>query len=329
MDNNFTEEQLNKLLENNNYAKSKADNILSKDEMLSEEYINRWDTIFFTDGSCIGKKKGTKFGGSGIYCHNANNKGIIPDKLKIIEKNPQEEVFIRKVIDGSNNIKFIGSKENEDFLKHTCSELECGNIGYCLGEDRKTILCSRHKLENCALLYAYDNFTPTNIRAEGKAILISLKTILFSVKEVDRQFSRNRLKKFIQEVDNDLITKNVYDINQLDIKKYINKDLELEAEHKFLIVSDSKFWIELITCWLDGWMRKNIVLEKKNNDIIIKIIHTVHQLSEANCYIKFMHVNGHQDKKKEEINFYHKGNIIADKLATHASQSKENKLSIL
>ncbi len=32
----------------------------------ASEYINQWDIIAFTDGSCIGKRQGAKFGGSGV-----------------------------------------------------------------------------------------------------------------------------------------------------------------------------------------------------------------------------------------------------------------------
>jgi ribonuclease HI len=317
----MTEEELNALLD-------KDDNTqICQEDTLSEDFINKWDTIFFTDGSCIGKKKGTKFGGSGVYCHNSSEVFIIPNKLKIFEKTQQEEVFIRKNSENIIEIKFIGSKENKDFLHYTCSEQECPNVAYCIDSNNKLMVCSRHKNENCSILYTYDNFTPTNIRSEGNAILISLKTILYSLRT--DKFKLNRLKHFIQEIDLELISKNIYDINQFNVKKPLDEESENIVNNKFLIVSDSKFWIELITSWLYSWMKKNIVLEKKNNDLIIKIINILNEISHYSCYIRFIHINGHQDKKKEEPNFYHKGNILADKLATHASQSKENKLSII
>ena len=317
----MSEEDLDKLL---NSFEKKEDNTRDK---TSEEYINSFNSIIFTDGSCIGKRKGTKFGGSGVYVHSLNE---TYNSLKIFEKIQQEEAII--IEEKSNKILFLGSKENDKYLEYICSEDECSSIGYSMNQRNNLKFCSRHKSEECVNIYKYEMFTPTNIRAEGYAILIALNYILYNISNTDKSLSKKKLKKYILE---QLEGSKIYDINILDFDKWdyesnLFKEDENNSYNKFLIVSDSKFWIDLVSKWLSGWARKRTISDKKNVDIIIKILDILHKLNSHKCYVEFLHINGHQDKKKDsEINFYHKGNILADKLATHASQSKDNKLYVI
>lgn len=322
----MSEEELDKLL--NTHTDKDTNNVKLGDiDILSEDYINSFKSIIFTDGSCIGKRKGTKFGGSGVYIHSIDE---VYNSLKIFEKIQQEEVVIIEEI--TNKILFLGSKENTAYLSYICNEQECSSIGYSINKSNNLKLCSRHKTEDCVNIYKYELFSPTNIRAEGNAILIALNYILYNITNNEGKLSKKKIKKNILE---QLENSDIYNINILDLDtwKYedkIFKENENNYLNKFLIVSDSKFWIDLVETWLSGWAKKRTITEKKNIDIIFKILDILYKLSKLDCYIQFMHINGHQDKKKDsDINFYHKGNILADKLATHASQSKDNKLYVL
>ena len=116
-----------------------------------------------------------------------------------------------------------------------------------------------------------------------------------------------------------------------NIKKDINSvDFKLKSRNKYLIVSDSEFWINVITKWTNSWIKKFIICEKKNLDLIILINYYMHNLYDNGIEIVFQHVNGHADKNKEkELNFYEKGNIMADKLANLGHKNKDLLLKIV
>ncbi len=313
----MSEEELNKLLDSS--EETNTDNI----DIYSDIYINSFKSIIFTDGSCIGKRTGTKFGGSGVYIHSSHieQKYNKWNSYKIFEKPPQEEVLIKDYV--SKKIIFLGDRQSEECYKYICFIDDCNSIGYALEDDK--LMCSRHKTESSIIKFNYEQFQPTNIRSEGNAILLALKTILY-IDNVENEISSKKLKKHLTYSS----TKKLYNISTLDLTEIKFEDVISGDSNEHLIVSDSKFWIELITKWMSGWVSKRVIMEKKNIDIILKILITLNEMMEKGHRVKFQHINGHQDKKQNaDINFYHKGNILADKLATHASKSKDNKLSVI
>lgn len=315
----MSEADLSKLLDMCDVDKT---NNTTEIDIYSDDYINSFRCILFTDGSCIGKRAGTKFGGSGVYLHSTNTSEDYSkwNCYKVFEKPPQEEIIIKSL--KTNKVLFLGDKQSTEIIeKYTCEEDNCTSIGYSISSG--SLFCSRHKREDGEAQHTYEQFQPTNIRAEGNAILIALKTVLYVNDK--RAYSTKGIKKWL--------TEDIYD--KLKVIKLMDMDsmnvvVEKESDNKYLIVSDSKFWIELITKWLPGWLSKRTFTEKKNSDIIVKLIVVLDMLARADCSVTFLHVNGHQDKKdKEEVTFYHKGNILADKLATHASKSKDNLMTVL
>lgn len=313
----ITEEELNKLLDSGNTVEDEE-----KIDIYSEDYINSFNCIMFTDGSCIGKRQGTKFGGSGIYLHSANKSEYYSkwNSYKIFEKPPQEEILIKSI--KSNKILFMGNKESTEI--YTCGEDDCTSIGYSVYNNK--LYCSRHKKEEGESVHTYEQFQPTNIRAEGTAILTALKTILYMNSK--KECSAKKVKKWL--IDESIYEK-LKEIKMMDMDcMKVEVCVEEESKNKYMIVSDSKFWIDLITKWLPGWLSKRTFMDKKNSDIIVKMATILNMIREADCHVKFLHINGHQDKKdKSEINFYHKGNILADKLATHASKVKDSGMTVL
>lgn len=286
----------------------------------SEDYIKQWDIIAFTDGSCIGKRQGAKFGGSGVYIY--STKEIRFSGIKILKKHVGETIL------------YLSTKENKlvreynkiEDMQYICENEECNKVSYT--HDNK---CSKHKKENSITVAKYFTYTPTNIRAEGFAIVLALRSIIAIIKNRNSKIIKKTLikKEIIHEMNN---IKNI-DIDRLNLFDYddviIKSDFDNQESTKIMIVSDSLFWIDLITKWLPNWINKRSVEERKNIDIILLVLNCLKDCKENNIHIFFQHIEGHQDKKGGELNIYHKGNIIADKLATHASGGEENNLILI
>lgn len=322
----FSVEELEKLLDSNNINDKKE----VEDDMLSESTIKSFSAILFTDGSCIGKRQGTKFGGSGIYIHSTNNKEKFNNynSINIFEKLPQEKIIYTE--SNSSIVLYSGDTNGRNF-NYRCREDNCNKVAYSYTNNQNIgnineIVCSDHKNENSVIFSKYTLFHPTNIRAEGNAILIALRVIKFML--IDKNKKCNLEKYLSSHINNHL---NNFDYNEIFMADESKDDV---IKDEFLIVSDSKFWIDLITLWMKGWTEKRSIMDKKNSDIILEILNVYNWIILNNSNVRFKHVRGHQDSKKEngqsvELNFYHKGNILADKLATHASQSKDNKITVI
>jgi ribonuclease HI len=326
----FSVEELEKLLDSHNINNTNKD-IEIENDMLSETVIKSFAAIMFTDGSCIGKRQGTKFGGSGIYIHSTNNNKNYNkyNSINIFEKLPQEKILYTK--SDSSIILYSGDINKEDF-KYRCCKDNCNKIAYSYISNKNIgnvneIVCSDHKNEDSIIFSRYTLFYPTNIRSEGNAILLALRTIKYMLNNKNK---KGNLETYLSsQVSNCL---NSSDYNEIFTAEE-NKDEDI-IKDEFLIVSDSKFWIDLITVWIKGWVEKRSIMDRKNSDIILEILDVHNWIILNNAIVKFKHIKGHQDSKKEngksvELNFYHKGNILADKLATHASQSKDNKITVV
>jgi hypothetical protein len=103
-----------------------------------------------------------------------------------------------------------------------------------------------------------------------------------------------------------------------------------EYQYKFLIVTDSEFWINVITKWSNNWIKKKLYMDKKNLDIILYINYYLYLLNTNNILIDFKFIRGHADKNKnEELDIYQKGNIIADKLANIGKESLDLNIKLI
>lgn len=166
------------------------------------------------------------------------------------------------------------------------------------------------KIEKVEYKYKNDthNYYPSNIRAEGWAIYYSLlliqKVILEDIdvlNDVSLIYKHNTTKKF---------TKVDYIIN---------------------IITDSEFWINVITKWYKGWKSRDVLHEKKNIDIVIQTMNTIEILETNGFKINFIHIDGHPEKKTKKENFTKEqmGNFTADELAVKAKEYSDYSLHIV
>lgn len=287
-----------------------------KDFQLEDEFINKWDIISFTDGSCIGKRAGAKFGGAGIYTYSTKN--VQYNGFKSFKRDFGETLLYMSL---DNKIIEYSKTEMSNNL---CDNEECNKIAYT-----DNIKCSKHKTTDSKINAKYFTYNPTNIRAEGYAILYAMEINLLFL-TANLQKNTKNIKQYIEAQNQNLLNNELDKINN---KSYENtlidmgnsyEDMDFDKSYKYvLIVSDSQFWIDLITKWMNNWISKRILVDKKNLDIIIMIYNMLSLYSDNNIKLCFQHVEGHKDKKEKEenLNVYYKGNILADKLATHASKS--------
>ena len=158
-----------------------------------------------------------------------------------------------------------------------------------------------------------ETFYVTNIRMEGLAIVSTLAL-------------------FANALITDIADKTILD--RLNSLSFDAKDLkiiygpnELNASHPtkrttIEIVTDSLFWINVIESWMPGWIRKGIVMEKKNPDILLLLRYYTELLNQNCVQVKYTHVKSHQKGKRTE---HADGNDIADVLATQAVKNAPTK----
>ena len=281
----------------------------------SKEYLDQYNLIFFTDGSCLGNGKhdSRNKAGFGIYivCNDENSQYYNHNDTKIIKKIDKDMILYNM---NTYDIIYMNITHNND-IDAKCSDDSC--TYYAIYGNNSFSKCKIHKSDDMVLNKQYNQFSGTNIRAEGYAILYSL--VYIKLLTIDKYSTKQSI---IDNFKLDKLTNIKKDINSVDFK--------LKSRNKYLIVSDSEFWINVITKWTNSWIKKFIICEKKNLDLIILINYYMHNLYDNGIEIVFQHVNGHADKNKEkELNFYEKGNIMADKLANLGHKNKDLLLKIV
>lgn len=151
-------------------------------------------------------------------------------------------------------------------------------------------------------------FYITNIRMEGLAIVSTMaiysRLLIDKIKCSDIINNLNEIDPF-QVIE----PKIFYGANEL-------RSLGRIEPTTINIITDSKFWMNVIEDWLPKWMKKGIVMEKKNPDILLLIRYYTEKLSQNGIIVKFIHVRSHQTKGSRTE--HADGNDIADELATSA-----------
>lgn len=149
------------------------------------------------------------------------------------------------------------------------------------------------------MIYEDNTYYITNIRMEGLAIVSTLA--LYA-----NYNSKNVIDTLNQNLSFDLVPET---------------NIKLSQDSIIEIVTDSQFWINVVELWMPNWIRKGILLEKKNPDILLLIHNYMEFFRNNNIKIKFTHVKSHQKGKRS---YHADGNDVADVLATTAINNQSN-----
>lgn len=292
---------------------------------LNEKYLKSFNLILFTDGSATGmNKKKEHSGGSGIYvsCLNNLNSNYKKYNSTKISKKLESDMLIyydiinKQILFDSNQLH-IDDNINTN-VELYCSNSNCSELGlYSMINHNHFKYCKEHKPNNTPmeLKFSYQKYYPTNIRAEGYAILYALRFIKLTT--IDLLSDKKQIADLMKV--NDRISN-----YKIKILRY-----NIESENKFMIVTDSELWINILTKWINNWIRKNILIEKSNIDLLLHIHNYLYMMNENNIQIIFQHIKGHSDKNKTiSLNFYQRGNVIADQIAVYANEKKHFEINI-
>lgn len=152
----------------------------------------------------------------------------------------------------------------------------------------------------------------TNIRMEGLAIVSTLAIYA------------NMLTKSVPPKD---VIRHMNDSSPFNLTepKITYGAGELKTAHvdrsvSIEIVTDSQFWINVVETWMPNWIKKKIMLEKKNPDILLMMCYYTQLLKQNSIEYKFTHVRSHQKGKRT---FHADGNDVADVLATSSAANKK------
>jgi len=148
----------------------------------------------------------------------------------------------------------------------------------------------------------------TNIRMEGLAIVSTLALYAKHISTDNEGSPVDILNEF-----------DPYDYNDtLENTKKVECD-------SISIVTDSQFWINVINSWMPTWIRKGIVLQKKNPDILLMLQHYLGWYANNNVEIKFIFVRSHQTKTRT---YHADSNDVVDILAKRGSSNKTSKYEL-
>ena len=116
----------------------------------------------------------------------------------------------------------------------------------------------------------------------------------------------------------------LYALKVLDnYKSKIKEHQKENPSHRIFIVSDSKYCINSLTIWINGWQKNSWKTQKnepvKNRELLISAHLIMNKLKLHKINYQFLHVNSHQPPpltSPKEM-FLWKGNLIADYLARY------------
>lgn len=151
----------------------------------------------------------------------------------------------------------------------------------------------------------------TNIRMEGLAIVSTLA--IYANLLVNKIAPRDVIEHMNQNSPFDLRNpKIVYGAGELRTSRP-------GTVESIEIVTDSQFWMNVIEAWMPNWIKKKILFEKKNPDILLMLCYYTQLLKQNSIEYKFTHVRSHQKGKRT---YHADGNDMADVLATSAASNK-------
>lgn len=280
----------------------------------NEQENIKYELLIFTDGAHERVKKRSSFG-IYIQCKNKLSNLYSLNETKIIKKIDKDHIIYNV---NNYNLHYHSLFKNR--INDKCKYDNCNYFGiYTNDQNSMGEYCKIHKNDSMVQTMTFINYDPTNIRAEGLAIVYALMYLKFVI------------------VDN--ITRETL-VNHFNTFQFENPKLQF-AEYKipvdtsgytfYQIITDSEFWINVITKWSNGWIKQNKILEKKNIDIIYYINILLNSLFDNKIIIHFQFVRGHADTKKNKdskYTIYQKGNIMADKLANIAKENSNNNVKI-
>ncbi len=294
-----------------NFINESFNKSLTINKNINQTNLTKYELCIFTDGAHERVKKRSSFG-IYIICKDKEHNLYKFNKTKIIKKINKDHILYN-----IKTNKIIHHSLFDQSINDKCKYENCNyyaiytNNENCIGE-----YCKIHKQDTMIQSTEFKNYDPTNIRAEGLAIiyaLIYLKIIL-----IDNNLEQDKI------IDN--INNIKFEKSEFKFKEYIDPN---NKEFKYYqIITDSEFWINVITKWCNNWIKQNIVLEKKNIDLIFYINYLLNLLYDHNIIIHFKFIKAHADKNQTNENnekikytFYQKGNIMADKLANIAKEN--------
>lgn len=167
---------------------------------------------------------------------------------------------------------------------------------------------------------ASDLYYVTNIRMEGLAIVSTLALyadVLIHNTNVRSPNALDRLNT-INPFNTDGL-KSKYDPNEL-------KATSVRSDIKVEIVTDSLFWINVAESWMPSWVKKGILMQKKNPDILLMLNYYLELFSQNGMKIKLTHVRSHQKGTRTE---HADGNDVADVLATSAVNNSNHSFQVV
>jgi ribonuclease HI len=154
-----------------------------------------------------------------------------------------------------------------------------------------------------------ETFYVTNIRTEGLAIVSTLAlyaSVLIDNIPIGKANPLDRLNECDPFKTDGL--KVEYEFSELRSFNQVDPSM-------IEIVTDSLFWINVIQAWMPGWVRKGVMMQKKNQDILLMIRYYMEKFRQNNITVKLTHVRSHQKGTRTK---HADGNDVADVLATSA-----------
>lgn len=157
-------------------------------------------------------------------------------------------------------------------------------------------------------------FPITNIRMEGLAIIATM--FLYAEKFVYQ-------KNIVSPTDhlNQYFLKQEHSLKLNYSENELNQYKSSECQ-SFEIVTDSKFWMQVIETWLPGWVRKGILPQKANPDLLLILYYLITLFEQNKVKVNFTHVRSHQKGKRSH---HADGNDVADVLATSSVRNKDTR----
>jgi len=293
------------------------DDLLNESFNKEDKQVNnniQYELLIFTDGAHERVKKRSSFG-IYIQCKNKLSTLYSLNETKIIKKIDKDHIVYNI---NNNNLNYHSLFKNT--INEKCKFDNCNYFAiYTNDKNHMGEYCKNHKQDSMIQTMTFINYDPTNIRAEGLAIVYALMYLKFII--VDNINKENLVNHF-----------NTFQFNNHKLEFVEYKIPDNTTNYTFYqIITDSEFWINVITKWSNGWIKQNKILEKKNIDIIYYINILLNDLLNNNIIIHFKFVRGHADTKKnkdDKFTIYQKGNIIADKLANIAKENSNTNVRI-